>query len=123
MDLFYSILGFILAISILVVIHEFGHFYIARLFKVKVLRFSIGFGPSRVIWQDKLGTQYLISAIPLGGYIQPLDTSDPKNLVPESEKHMAINNKSPWVRIAILLAGPLFNIFLAVCKSVIICKY
>lgn len=114
MDLFYSIIGFILAISILVVIHEFGHFYIARLFKVKVLRFSIGFGPSRVIWKDKLGTQYLISAIPLGGYIQPLDTSDPKNLVPESEKHMAINNKSPLIRIAILLAGPLFNIFLAV---------
>ena len=114
MDLFYSIIGFILAISILVVIHEFGHFYIARLFKVKVLRFSIGFGPSRVIWQDKLGTQYLISAIPLGGYIQPLDTSDPKNMVPESEQHMAINNKSPWIRIAILLAGSLFNIFLAV---------
>ncbi len=114
MDILYSVIGFILSIGILVIIHEFGHFYIARLFKVKVIKFSIGFGPSRTLCKDKLGTEYLVSAIPLGGYIQLLDTSDPNNPVLESEQHLAINNKSPWVRILILLAGPLCNIFLAV---------
>lgn len=113
MDIFYSLIGFILAIGILVIIHEFGHFYVARLFGVKVIKFSIGFGPSHRLWKDKLGTEYLISAIPLGGYIQLLDTSDP-NSVPLSEQHMAINNKSPWIKICILLAGPLFNILFAV---------
>ena len=114
MDIFYSIIGFILAVGILVIIHEFGHFYVARLFQVRVTRFSIGFGPSRRIWYDKLGTEYVISAIPLGGYIELLDTSDDPNKVKSSDQHMAINNKSAWIKICILLAGPLFNILFAI---------
>lgn len=137
MDLIYSIIGFILAISILVVIHEFGHFYVARLFKVKVLKFSIGFGPSYRFWVDKHGTEYVISLIPLGGFIQhsleesaadvnsssdrdpDLDPASAPALAPNPTFNLAIkdpnqlNNKSAWVRMVILFAGPMFNLLFA----------
>ncbi len=121
MDLIYSIIGFILAISILVVIHEFGHFYVDRLFKVKVLKFSIGFGPAYRFWVDKHGTEYLISLIPLGGYIQhsleesAADVNAGHNLASNSDLKdpNAINNQSAWVRMAILFAGPMFNLLFA----------
>jgi len=68
-QLLISILAFIVAISILVGVHEFGHFWVARRFGIKVLRFSIGFGRPLYRWYDKLGTEYVISAIPFGGYV------------------------------------------------------
>ena len=68
-----TLLSFILAISILVVIHEFGHFWVARRCGVKVLRFSVGFGKPLWSYTDKLGTEFSIAPIPLGGYVKMLD--------------------------------------------------
>jgi regulator of sigma E protease len=113
MDFLYSIVGFILAIGILVTIHEFGHFYVAKLCKVKVLKFSIGFGPAKCIWQDCSGTKYLISAIPLGGYVELFDSQDPA-VDPTIDLKLAINNKSAMDKILISLAGPMANFLLAI---------
>lgn len=103
---------FILALILLISVHEFGHFSVARLCGVKVLRFSLGFGKILARWQDKRGTEYVISAFPLGGYIKMLDETEAK-VAPE-EKHLAFNNKSVYARIAIVLAGPLFNFLFAI---------
>ncbi|MGH8587680.1 MAG: site-2 protease family protein, partial [Gammaproteobacteria bacterium] len=74
MGFFYSLLGFIVAIGLLVVVHEFGHFWVARLSGVKILRFSVGFG--RPLWGRRLGrdqTEFVVAAVPLGGYVKMLD--------------------------------------------------
>ena len=102
---------FILALLLLICVHEYGHFQVARWCGVKVLRFSLGFGKILARWQDKKGTEYTWSLIPLGGYIKMLDESE--DMVAENEKHLAFNNQSLWVRIAIVLAGPLFNFLFA----------
>jgi regulator of sigma E protease len=103
---------FILALLLLVTIHEFGHFLVARLFKVKVLRFSFGFGKILARWHDKKGTEYAWSLIPLGGYVKMLDEAEGE--VPANERHLAFNNQSVWVRMAIIVAGPLFNFIFAI---------
>lgn len=105
-----ALLGFLLTIGILVVIHEFGHYLFARLFKVKVITFSIGFGPKLFSWQGK-NNQWKIGAIPLGGYVQMLDEREAP-VTPEL-KHLAFNNKPPYQKLLIALAGPLFNILFA----------
>lgn len=105
-----ALLGFLLTIGILVVIHEFGHYLFARLFKVKVLTFSIGFGPKIISWQGK-NNQWKIGAIPLGGYVQMLDEREAP-VAPEF-KHLAFNNKPPFQKLLIAFAGPLFNILFA----------
>ncbi len=113
MNILVSIPAFILAIAILVTIHEFGHYWVARKMGVKVLRFSIGFGKplwSKVAGADK--TEYVIAAIPLGGYVKMLDEREGQ--VEEYEKHRAFNQKSVWKRIAIVVAGPLANFLLAI---------
>lgn len=92
--------------------HEFGHFWVARRFGIKVLRFSIGFGRPLFRWYDKLGTEYVIAAIPLGGYVSML--GERGTLIPEVERHMAYNAKPVSVRMAVLFAGPLFNFLFAV---------
>lgn len=109
---FYALLGFILAIGLLTTVHEFGHFWVARLLGVKVLRFSIGFGKALVSWYDKRGTQYAISAIPLGGYVKMLDENE--GVVPKHELNLAFNNKPVWARMLVIAAGPAFNILFAV---------
>jgi regulator of sigma E protease len=111
-DILQTILSFLVALIILVAVHEYGHFYVARRCGVKVLRFSIGFG--RVLWSrtDKQGTEYSLSALPLGGYVKMLDEREGD--VPESEKDFAFNNQSVWKRMAIVAAGPIANIFFAV---------
>ncbi len=114
MDICYSLIGFILGIGVLVIVHELGHFYVARFFNVRILRFSIGFGPSRPIWYDKFGTEYVISAIPIGGYVTPLDTNEGSSDIKLADQSMAINKKSPWIRMLIFFAGPLFSILFAV---------
>jgi len=106
-----TLLYFIVALLLLVTIHEYGHFQVARWCGVKVLRFSFGFGKIIARWHDKKGTEYAWSLFPLGGYVKMLDESE--GPVAEEEKHLAFNNQSLWVRTAIVLAGPLFNFLFA----------
>ncbi len=103
---------FLLALSILIAFHEFGHFYIARKCKVHVIRFSIGFGKPLLRWMDKKGTEFVLSAIPLGGYVKMLGESK-KDPVPEELKALSFSEKSVWARMSIIVAGPLFNLILA----------
>jgi len=107
-----NILGFLLAIGILVAVHEFGHFWVARRVGVKVLRFSIGFGKPLIQRVGKDGTEYVVASIPLGGYVKMLDERESE--VPSTESHMAFNQKPLWARNAIILAGPVFNFALAI---------
>jgi regulator of sigma E protease len=107
-----TLLSFILAISILVVIHEFGHFWVARRCGVKVLRFSVGFGKPIWSYTDKLGTEFSIAPIPLGGYVKMLDEREGE--VKPEELHKAFNQKTVWQRIAIASAGPIANFIFAV---------
>ena len=105
--------AFIIAIGILVTIHEFGHYWVARKMGVKVLRFSIGFG--KPLWKKVVGedaTEYVLAAIPLGGYVKMLDEREGD--VDAADLDRAFNRKSVWARIAIVLAGPLANLILAV---------
>jgi len=108
-----SIFGFVLAIGILVTVHEFGHFWVARKLGVKVLRFSIGFGKPLLTWHRKNDdTEYVLAAIPLGGYVKMLDEREEK--VPEEEAGRAFNRQPLWVRTLVVLAGPLFNLVFAI---------
>lgn len=112
-DILIKILAFIVAIGILVTVHEFGHFWVARRLGVRVLKFSIGFG--RPLWRrrGKDGTEYIIAAIPLGGYVKMLGEGDDEPLTDE-QKQEAFSHKSLGARSAIAAAGPLFNFFFAI---------
>jgi regulator of sigma E protease len=103
--------AFLVAIAILVAVHEYGHFWMARRMGIKVLRFSIGFG--RVLWsrQDRDGTEYAFSAIPLGGYVKLLDERE--GPVDPGLVNQAYNRKPVWRRILVLLAGPFANFLFA----------
>ncbi len=107
-----DILAFVVAIGVLVTVHEFGHFWVARRLGVRVLRFSVGFG--RALWSRNGadGTEYVVAAIPLGGYVKMLDEREAE--VPESELAGAFNRKPLWVRNAVIVAGPAFNLLFAV---------
>jgi len=112
-NVLFSIVAFLVALGVLISIHEFGHFFVARKMDVKVLKFSIGFG--RSIWSRRGkvdDTEYVLAAIPLGGYVRMLDERE-GNVKPQ-ELHRAFNRKSVWARIAIVLAGPLANFILAI---------
>ncbi len=107
------ILSFLLAITILVAVHEFGHFWVARRMGVKVLRFSIGFGKPLLRWRRKGDdTEYVIAAIPLGGYVKMLDEREGE--VAEADLHQAFNRKPLGARMAVVIAGPLFNFLFAI---------
>jgi regulator of sigma E protease len=106
-----TVLYFILALLLLVTVHEYGHFQVARWCGVKVLRFSFGFGPILLRLYDRKGTEYVWSLIPLGGYVKMLDEAEAP--VPDAEKHMAFNQQSLLARAAIVIAGPLFNFLFA----------
>ena len=112
MELLYTIALTLGTLAVLVAVHEFGHFWVARRCGVQVLRFSIGFGKSLFSWRDRLGTEYSIAAIPLGGYVKMLDEREAE--VPAEELHRAFNRKPVLQRIAIVIAGPLANLLLAV---------
>ena len=112
MDLLFTLLATIVALGLLVTIHEYGHFWVARRCGVKVLRFSIGFGPALYSWHDRRGTEYVIAGIPLGGYVKMLDERE--SPVPEEELDQAFNRKDVKQRIAIVAAGPLANFLLAI---------
>lgn len=102
----------LLTLAVLIAFHEYGHFIVARLCGVKVLRFSIGFGPVLARWVDKKGTEFAISALPLGGYVKMLDGRELE--LEESEKHQAFNLKDVKQRMAIVSAGPIANFLLAI---------
>ena len=105
-----TIIGFILTVGILVLIHEFGHYIMARIFGVKVIKFSIGFGPKLLSVNTK-NNEWCLSAIPLGGYVKMLDARE--MIVPDTQRHLAFNYKTPYKKILIAAAGPLFNLLFA----------
>lgn len=111
-DFFWNLGSFILALGILVTVHEYGHFWVARKAGVKVLRFSIGFGKPLLKWRDKYDTEYVIAAIPLGGYVKMLD--ERVDEVPANQRHLSFNAKSVQARIAIVAAGPVANFIFAI---------
>jgi regulator of sigma E protease len=109
----YALLSFVVAISILIVVHEFGHYWVARRAGVKVLRFSIGFGKplyKRTFGKDK--TEFVIAMLPLGGYVKMLDETE--GAVEPADLDRAFNRKSLAKRSAVVLAGPMFNLVFAV---------
>lgn len=112
MSILWNLGSFILALGILIAVHEFGHFWVARRCGVYVERFSIGFGKS--LWRKvgKDGTEYTLAMIPLGGYVKMLD--ERVDDVPADKKHMAFNNKPLWQRSAIVAAGPMANFIFAI---------
>lgn len=112
MHFFISIAAFIVAIGILVVFHEWGHFWVARRLGVKVLRFSVGFGKPLWRYQSKSGVEFTVCAIPLGGYVKMLDERE--GPVPAECVSQAFNRQPVWRRFLIVLAGPLFNFLFAV---------
>ena len=114
MDALWNLFSFIIALGILVTIHEYGHFWVARKLGVKVLTFSVGFGKPLLQKVGKDGVRYVLAAIPLGGYVKMLDERDPDQEILEEDKPFAFNQKSVWARMAIVLAGPIANFLLAI---------
>ncbi len=112
MQLVQTVLALVVTLGILVTIHEFGHFWVARRYGVKVLRFSVGFGKPLYSWYDKHGTEFAIAAIPLGGYVKMLDERE--GPVPDHERDQAFTAKPPSQRIAIAAAGPVANFLFAI---------
>ena len=113
MDVLYSIIAFVVAIGVLVTVHEFGHFWVARRLGVKVLTFSVGFG--RALWSRRFGadgTEYVVAMVPLGGYVKMLDESEGE--VAAHERHRAFNRKPLSIRVAVVVAGPAFNFLFAI---------
>lgn len=113
MSILFIVLAAIFLLGPLIAIHEFGHYWVARKLGVKVLVYSIGFGPTVLNWTSKKsGIQYRLSALPLGGYVKMLDERE-GDVKPE-DLPFAFNRQSPWKRIAIVAAGPLINLIFAV---------
>lgn len=113
MNALFVIAAAILLLGPLIAIHEFGHYFVARKLGVKVLVYSIGFGPTLLKWTSKKsGIQYQLSALPLGGYVKMLDEREGN--VAEEDLQYAFNRQNPWKRIAIVAAGPLINLAFAV---------
>lgn len=113
MELISTIGAFVLALGILIVFHEYGHYFVARLAGVKVLRFSVGFGMP--LWSRKMGrdgTEWVLAAFPFGGYVKMLDEREGE--VDPADLHRAFNRQPVWRRIAIVAAGPIANFVLAV---------
>jgi len=111
-----TLLSFLLAILILVGFHEFGHYSAARMCGVRVLKFSIGFGPA--LWEskpnDQTKTKWVIGTIPLGGFVKLLDGRDPEQKISANDLPHAFNRQALWKRSAIVAAGPLANFVLAI---------
>lgn len=115
MGFIYSVIGFLIAISVLVAVHEFGHFWVARKLGVKVLKYSIGFG--KPLWRKVHGEdqiEYVVAAIPLGGYVKMLGEGDPDSPIDPKERHRAFDNQPIWKRSLIVLAGPGINFLFAI---------
>src|SRR5687768_9356845 len=111
MSFLHTLVAFIVALGLLIVVHEYGHYLVARLCGVKVLRFSVGFGRT-LVSRRRGDTEWVIAAIPFGGYVKMLDEREGE--VPAEEAHRAFNRQSVWRRLAIVVAGPLFNFLFAI---------
>jgi len=111
-DFIWNLASFVIALGILVTVHEYGHFWVARKNNVKVERFSVGFG--KALWRKtgQDGTEYVVAMIPLGGYVKMLD--ERVDQVSEQDKDKTFNSKSVYQRIAIIAAGPLANFAFAI---------
>ena len=113
-----SVLALIVTLGILVTIHEFGHFWVARRCGVKVLRFSIGMGKAVKSWIGRDGVEYVIAPIPIGGYVKMLGQEDTAvadtKEIPTSQQHLCFAYKPLWQRMAIVAAGPIANFLLAI---------
>ena len=116
MNVIQMVLAFVLALGPLVIFHELGHYVVARLCGVKVLRFSIGMG--RVVWSRRFGpdqTEWAVSALPIGGYVKMLDKRDPTTgPVADADLAREFTGQNVWKRIAIVAAGPIANFLLAI---------
>jgi len=113
MSLLHTVAAFVIALGVLILVHEYGHYLAARLFDVKVLRFSIGFGKPLFVWRrgsDR--TEWTLAAIPFGGYVKMLDEREEP--VPDEEAARAFNRQSVARRIVIVAAGPVFNFLFAI---------
>jgi regulator of sigma E protease len=118
-----TLLAFVVAIGVLVSVHEFGHYWVARRLGFKVLRFSLGFGKPvlRRIGRDPDRIEYVLAAIPLGGYVRLLDERE--GPLPPGEEHRAFNRRPPLLRILVLLAGPCANFLFAIAAYWILFMY
>ena len=118
LEVLISVIALLVTLGILVTIHEFGHFWVARRCGVKVLRFSIGFGKAAKTWIGKDGVEYVIAPIPLGGYVKMLGQEDTTvtdtSSVPVSQRQYSFACKPLWQRMAIVAAGPIANFLLAI---------
>jgi regulator of sigma E protease len=115
MNFIQTVLAFLLALGPLIIFHELGHYTVARLCGVKVLRFSVGMG--KVVWSRRFGpdqTEWCISALPLGGYVKMLDSRDPDVKVAPADEAREFTRQNVWRRIAIVAAGPVANFILAI---------
>ena len=111
----YTLIGAIVLFLVLVTFHEYGHYSVARFFKIKIQKFSIGFGNDLIKWKNKDGVRFSISAIPFGGYVAFDDPSDVDNYqkLTEKEKNRVLANRPAIERILVTLAGPIYNFLLA----------
>ena len=108
-----TLVAFVVALGVLIAVHEYGHYRVAVACGVKVLRFSVGFGKPLLRWQPRgSSTEFVLSAFPLGGYVRMLDEREAP--VPEAERHLAFNTQPLRSRAAIVAAGPVANLLLAV---------
>jgi len=113
MEVLHYPLAFLAMLGVLVTFHEFGHYLVARLSGVHILRFSVGFGRPILKWVDRRGTEFVLSILPLGGYLRMLDDSDPEQQITRPAGAVAANELHPKWRIAIALGGPIASFFLA----------
>lgn len=112
MDLLHTVVAALLTLGVLITVHEYGHFWVARRCGVRVERFSIGFGPALYTWHDARNTEFVLALIPLGGYVKMLDAREGQ--VPPGAESEEFTAKPVSARIAIVAAGPLANFILAV---------
>lgn len=112
MELLHTVVSALVTLGVLITVHEFGHFWVARRCGVRVERFSIGFGPPLLTWRDSRGTEYVLAAVPLGGYVKMLDAREAP--VAEDERAQEFTSKPLRSRAAIVAAGPLANFGLAI---------
>jgi len=112
-NLVHTAVSFLVALGILIVVHEYGHYLAARLCNVRVLRFSVGFGKPLATWRrGRDGTEWCIAAVPFGGYVKMLDERE--GPVDAQQAHRAFNRQSVGRRCLIVVAGPLFNFLFAI---------
>ena len=127
LETLHTVFAFAIAIALLVAVHEYGHFIVARKLGIKVEKFSIGFGPALLSWRSRDGeVQYVIAAIPLGGYVKMLGENpaeqgeEAKAKIPQADIGRSFDVQPPWKRASVAVAGPLFNFFFAILAYMVI---